>query len=87
MLMSSDELIPKVRAYVLSNFPVADPEAVTDDASLMELGVVDSTGLLEVIEWLRDEFSLDVPDGEMVPDNFSSIANIAAYVARKTSAG
>jgi acyl carrier protein len=85
--MSSEELVTKVRAYVLSNFPVADPGAVTNEASLMELGIVDSTGLLEVFEWLRDEFSIEVLDAEMVPDNFDSVLSIAAYVARKQSAG
>ena len=86
-MSSSDEVVTKVRAYVLSNFPVADPGAVTNAASLMELGIVDSTGLLEVFEWLRDEFSIEVADAEMVPDNFDSIANISAYIGRKTSAG
>ncbi|MDB4929077.1 MAG: hypothetical protein JWM10_1561 [Myxococcaceae bacterium] len=81
------ELVEKVRAYVLSNFPVADPGAVTDAASLMELGVVDSTGLLEVFEWLRDEFAIEVADADMVPDNFDSIASIAAYIGRKRPAG
>lgn len=85
--MSSEALVSKVRAYVLSNFPVADPGAVTNDASLMELGIVDSTGLLEVFEWLRDEFSIEVQDAEMVPDNFDAIASIAAYIGRKQSAG
>jgi acyl carrier protein len=81
------ELIAKVRAYVLSNFPVADSGAVTNVASLMELGIVDSTGLLEVFEWLRDEFAIEVADAEMVPDNFDSIESIAAYIGRKRPAG
>ena len=86
-MSSSDELLTKVRAYVLSNFPVSDPGAVTNSASLMDLGIVDSTGLLEVFEWLRDEFSIEVADAEMVPDNFDSITNISAYIGRKTSQG
>ncbi len=85
--MASEELVGKVRAYVLSNFPVADPGAVTNDASLMELGIVDSTGLLEVFEWLRDEFGIEVLDAEMVPENFDAVARIADYIGRKQSAG
>ncbi len=80
------ELVEKVRAYVLSNFPVADPSAVPDDGSLMELGVVDSTGLLEVFEWLKDEYGIEVEDAEMVPENFDGIARIAGYIARKQGA-
>ncbi len=85
--MASEELVGKVRAYVLSNFPVADPGAVTNDASLMELGIVDSTGLLEVFEWLRDEFSIEVLDSEMLPENFDAVSRIADYIGRKQSAG
>jgi len=85
--MASEELVGRVRAYVLSNFPVADPGAVTNDASLMELGIVDSTGLLEVFEWLRDEFSIEVLDAEMLPENFDAVVRIADYIGRKQSAG
>lgn len=84
---SSDELVAKVRAYILSNFPVADPGAVTNDASLLDLGIVDSTGLLEVFEWLRDEYGIEVPPADFLPDNFDGIARIAAYIDRKKSAG
>jgi acyl carrier protein len=86
-MATTGELVEKVRAYVLSNFPVADPGAVTNTASLMELGIVDSTGLLEVFEWLRDEFGIEVLDAEMVPTNFDAIASIAGYIARKQPAG
>lgn len=79
----SESLEAKVREYVLSNFPVADPSVVTDEVSLMDVGIVDSTGLMEVFEWLRDEFGIEVQDAEMVPDNFDSIARIAAYIGRK----
>ncbi|MEZ4405539.1 MAG: acyl carrier protein [Polyangiales bacterium] len=79
----SESLEAKVREYVLSNFPVADPSVVTDQVSLMDVGIVDSTGLMEVFEWLRDEFGIEVQDAEMVPDNFDSIARIAAYIGRK----
>jgi acyl carrier protein len=43
--------------------------------------------MLEVIEWLRDEFGIEVADAEMVPDNLDSVDNIAAFVGRKKSAG
>lgn len=82
----SESFDAKVRAYVLANFPVADPSVVTDTVSLMDVGIVDSTGLMEVFEWLRDEFGIEVQDDEMVPDNFDSIARIAAYIARKRGA-
>ncbi len=77
------ELERRVHAFITSNFLVPDPASLTPTASLLDLGVVDSTGFLEVFAWLRDEFGVNVADEEMLPANFETIANIVAYIARK----
>ena len=73
----------KVRAFVTTNFYVADPSALADDASLLDRGIIDSTGVLEIIMFLEETFGLTVLDSEMVPENLDSIDSIAAYVTRK----
>lgn len=73
----------KVRAFVTTNFYVADPLALADDASLLDRGIIDSTGVLEIIMFLEETFGLTVLDSEMVPENLDSIDSIAAYVTRK----
>jgi acyl carrier protein len=73
----------KVRAFVTTNFYVADPSALADDASLLDRGIIDSTGVLEIIMFLEATFGLTVLDSEMVPENLDSIDSIAAYVAGK----
>jgi acyl carrier protein len=73
----------KVRAFVTTNFYVADPSALADDASLLDRGIIDSTGVLEIIMFLEETFGLTVLDSEMVPENLDSIDSIAAYVAGK----
>jgi acyl carrier protein len=56
------------------------PDELTDDLSLIERQVIDSLDLLTLISALEEEFDLEIPDVDLVPDNFSSIGQIAAYV-------
>lgn len=56
------------------------------DASLLETGIIDSTGVLELIEFLDDAFDIHVDDSETVPENLDGIDRITAYVKRKQSA-
>ena len=75
--------IDRIRQFVTTNFYVADTASLTDGASLLDNGVVDSTGLLEVIAFLEEEFGVRVEDAEIVPQNLDSIERIAGFVARK----
>ncbi len=72
----------QVRAFITSNFYVADPSTLAVDASLLDQGIIDSTGVLEIIMFLEGTFGFKVADSEMVPENLDSIENIAAFVAR-----
>jgi acyl carrier protein len=73
----------RVRAFVAENFYVPDMAALADHSSLVELGIVDSTGILEVIAFLESTFEIQVEDAEAVPANLDSIHNIVAFVGRK----
>jgi acyl carrier protein len=73
----------QVRDFVRTNFYVADPKALADDASLLDQGIIDSTGVLEIISFLETSFGFAVEDAEMVPENLDSIDNIASFVERK----
>ena len=73
----------QVRVFVTSNFYVADPAALMDDASLLDRGVIDSTGVLEVIFFIEDTYGIKVEDSEMLPDNLDSIERISNFISRK----
>jgi acyl carrier protein len=74
----------KIRAYILENYLFTDDEsALGNDDSFLEKGILDSTGMLEVIYFLEDEFEVSVADQEMVPENLDSVNRIVAYVERK----
>lgn len=79
-------IIDKVRDFVFATYPVADRSIVTDDASLPDLGVIDSTGYLELFDWLHADMGVEVEDAEMNTENFETIRRIAEFIGRKTSA-
>jgi acyl carrier protein len=73
----------RVRGYVLEYFYVSDPGELTDDTSLIDSGIVDSTGMVEIILFLEAEYGFHVEDHETTPANLETISRIAAYVNRK----
>lgn len=75
----------RVRRFIVDNFYVADPAELSDAASLIQGGWVDSTGMLELIAFLETEFRIRITDAEMVPDNLGSIERISAFVAAKSA--
>jgi len=76
----------KIRDYILRNYLFSDDQAaLDDDVSLMETGLIDSTGVLEIIMFLEDEFGVGVQDEEMIPENLDSVSRIVEFVDRKTA--
>jgi acyl carrier protein len=81
--MNATEIAPKVEQFIEENF-VFDPETViARDQSLLETGVIDSTGILELVAFLEKSFEVTVEDEELTPDNLDSISKIAEFVAAK----
>ena len=72
-----------VRQFIVTNFFVPDEGALGDDTSLLDQGIVDSTGVLELTAFIEENFSIKIDDAEIVPENLDSIGNILAFIARK----
>lgn len=74
----------EIRAFIVETFLFGDesrPVATHD--SLIENGFVDSTGILELVAFIEDRFGIKVADDEIVPENLDTVAQAAAFVARK----
>jgi acyl carrier protein len=72
-----------VRGYILENLLFSsDAAELPNDASLLERGVIDSTGVLEIILFLEGEFGIQVKASEMLPENFDSVNNMVRFVCR-----
>jgi acyl carrier protein len=75
----------QIRNYILENYLFTDDQSALDSGdSFLDKGILDSTGILEVIYFLEDEFSIKVEDSEMVPENLDSVNNIVAFIGRKS---
>ncbi len=76
----------KVREFVETSFLFREGrEGLADGQSLLAEGLIDSTGILELVSFIEAEFGIIVEDQEIVPENLDSVNQIAAYVAGKTS--
>lgn len=74
------------RNFITTNFYVADPAALADNDSLLDAGIIDSTGVLDLIGFIEQQFGFSVADDDLVPDNLDSIARLTAFVQRKLAA-
>ena len=73
-----------LRRFIADNFMLQeDLPSFSDDASFLENGIIDSTGVLELVCFLESTFGIEVADEEMLPQNLDSIRAVAAYVTRK----
>lgn len=73
----------RLRAYIRENFLFGSDEKLEDQDSLLDRGIIDSTGAMELVTFLESEFRLEVSDRDLVPENLDTIAAITAFVSRK----
>ena len=74
----------EVREFFVENFLFGDEtNMIADDVSFMESGTIDSTGILEIIEFLEDKYSILIEDSELTPENLDSLNAIVGFVNRK----
>ena len=73
----------KIRAFITENFLFGNDEGFKDDTSFLNEGIVDSTGILELVSFLEEEFSITIEDEDLLPENLDSINNVVAYLEKK----
>ena len=79
------EIREQLRRYIAENLLFSDKEyPFEDDASFLKNGVVDSTGVMELVAYVEEKFGVTVEPKEVVPDNFDSVKNLTSYIKRKT---
>jgi len=75
-----DSIRQKIRSFISETFFVDDFE---DNASFLKSGTIDSTGMMELVNFVEQEFSFKVADNELVPENLDSLDNLVQFVSRK----
>ena len=73
----------KVREFVVENFMFEEDENLKEDTSFLENGIIDSTGMLELVAFLEETYEFAVEDDELIPENLDSIANMENYIKKK----
>ena len=76
----------KVREFIVKNFLFGDAGRLEDATSLLDAGIIDSTGVLEIVAFLEEQFKITVNDEELLPENLDSVNAIAGYIEKKNPA-
>ncbi len=69
----------RVRQFIKDSFFI---DELDDDASFLENGILDSLGVMQLVAFVESEFGLRVAEGDLIPENFDSVARVAAYAER-----
>ena len=87
MEATADGIEQELRDFVVQNFLFGDASRTPRrDDSFLELGLIDSTGVLELVAHLEQRFHFKVGDAELLPDNLDSLSALVAFVQRKSAA-
>lgn len=85
-MRTAQDISDAIRSFVVLKFPLARKRNVTDTDLLLETGVLDSLGILDVVQFIEAEFGLHVEDDELLPENFQSIQRLTEFVRTKRGA-
>lgn len=80
---SSEE---RIREFVLKHFPFARKKGLNLRDKWLEIGIIDSLGILDLVHFLEEEFRITISDDELLPENFDSLGSVVAFTQKKTSA-
>ena len=73
----------KIKDFIIDNFLFGNADGLEDNTSFLEEGIIDSTGVLELITFLEENFLIKVEDEELIPENLDSINNVAGFLNKK----
>lgn len=82
------QLTRELRNFIIDNFMFGDASGfpLADDDSFIELGIIDSTGILELVGFLEQQYGIRVKDEDLVPENLDSLSRVACFVDSKRHA-
>lgn len=79
-----EHLNNELRTFIVENFLFGQASEFSDDDSFLKSGIIDSTGVVELISWVEERYSIRIEDDEILPDNLDSINKVSRFVTRKT---
>jgi acyl carrier protein len=86
MLTTTIQLKSEIRQFIVDNFLYGqDDDTLGDEVSFLGKGIIDSTGILELISFIEEKYSISIDDEELIPDNFDSLNKLSTFVSNKTT--
>ena len=79
-----DAIGSRIRSYIIDNFLLGVAYDLEDSTQLMEAGILDSTGVMELVAFIETSFEIVISEEEIIPENLNSLDNISNFVARKS---
>jgi acyl carrier protein len=79
-----EEIQPSIHSFLVKKFPAARKRALNDEVPLLESGIIDSLGVLDVVGFLEQTFNVKIEDDELTPENFANIKCIVSFVQQKS---
>jgi len=73
----------EIRKFIMENFILDGDNNLSNEDSLLEKGIIDSTGVLELVAFIEETYSFKIKDEELVPENLDSIKNILQFIQNK----
>jgi acyl carrier protein len=86
MLTTTIQLKSEIRQFIVDNFLYGrDDDRLGDEVSFLGKGIIDSTGILELVSFIEEKYSISIDDEELLPDNFDSLNKLSTFVLKKTT--
>jgi acyl carrier protein len=83
--MHITQLKHEIRFFIVENFLYGlNDDGLTDSVSFLANGLIDSTGVLELVSFVENKYGISVKDDELIPDNFDSVNNLSNFIQKKT---
>jgi acyl carrier protein len=73
----------ELRSFILQNFLFGRDQVLRDDDSFLEKGIIDSTGILELVSYVEERYDITVESDELVPDNLDSVTRLVGFISEK----
>lgn len=82
-LTVSNSIEQRIQTFLLEKFPLVRKTGVERDTALLEKGILDSLGILDLVSYLESEFSILISDEDLLPENFQTLSTLSAFVLKK----
>ena len=78
-----DTKVQQIRTFIVETFLFGDDSTLQDDTSFIQNGIIDSTGILELVNYIEQTYNIKIQDSELIPENLDSLNNIGKFLDQK----